>query len=571
MIAAKKRGRRALVVLDAFCGAGGSSTGARAALSARGLRHRLIAINHWDVAIETHERNHPDAKHVRANVYRQDPRELVPGGKVDLFIASPTCSTFSRALGGRPISWDQRYGRMTPTQVYRWSTLLDVKCLLIENVPEFKDWGPCRRMNPGQEPAEWRPIPEKKGKLFRAWIRRLERLGFKVEHRVLSAADFGDATTRERFFLLGRRDGKPIRWPDETHEDPKKIGDRDLFAKPRKPWRTARQIIDWSILGRSIFDRKKPLVAATLARIWTGAVREAWPRDFLDLLRLYAWALDVELPPVEREPGRSKGEAPAPFLFQMNQSRERSRGHRGVDEPLGTVTGAFLARTDNPRSNAACVRSIDEPTPTATTAGGIGLVAPFVLAQGAGGVARNVDEPVPTIPARGALSFIAAYYRNGGTASVDEPLRTQTAKDRFALVTPVDPRRGLEPSEERRGAPAHEEPLPTVTCAPRGELGLIVASFGERKGQAPRWHSLEKPLPTLCAKGRIQLVQAVRTEFGIDILFRMLTPRELARAMGFPDSYLWPETKTDATKLVGNAVAIGVARALTDALVGATT
>jgi DNA (cytosine-5)-methyltransferase 1 len=523
--------RRPLVVLDAFCGAGGSSTGARAALDARAIRHKLIAINHWDVAIETHEKNHPDAQHVRANVYRQDPRELVPDGKVDLFIASPTCSTFSRAKGGRPISWDQRYGRMTPTQVVRWCSLLDVTCLLIENVPEFVEWGPCRRINPGEEPAKWKPIPEKKGKLFRAWLRRLQRLGFrKIEWRILNAADFGDATTRRRFFLLARRDGKPLRWPAPTHA--KDGASREpLFALPPKPWKAAREIIDWSIRGKSLLRRKRQLKKKTLERIKAGAERFAWPAAFVEVLRRLIACEPVDASPL---PALPNGVVPRPLLVVLRRNAD--------------------------------VKSVDDPTP-ALCAGGnhVGLVEPLVLGQHGGATARPASEPVPTIATEGAIALIAPYYSESKPVSVDEPLGTITTRDRFALVAPVTH------ADASRRARSVEDPLPTVTGARRGELAVIVGAFGERPGQAPRVHSIDQPAPTVCARGRVQLAEGVlEGEVFIDILFRMLEPHELAAAMGFPPDYRWPETKTDATKLVGNAVATGVARALTDALVGAT-
>ena len=183
---------RVTLVADLFCGAGGSSTGARRALASLGLQMNLVAVNHWSVAIETHSRNHPEARHYCQDVNAVKPAEVVPEGKLDLLMASPTCTYHSRARGGKPIS-DQ--GRMDPWAIVHWCTELRVRRLLVENVPEFVDWGPL-------DLRTGRPIKRRRGEYFRAWTAALQGAGFKLDWRVLNAADFGDSTTRERFFLM---------------------------------------------------------------------------------------------------------------------------------------------------------------------------------------------------------------------------------------------------------------------------------------------------------------------------------------------------------------------------------
>ena len=211
---------RVALVADLFCGAGGSSTGARRALASLGFQMNLVAVNHWNIAIETHSRNHPEARHYCQDVNSVKPAVLVPEGKLDLLMASPTCTYHSRARGGKPIN-DQ--GRMDPWAIVHWCTDLRVRRLLVENVPEFVDWGPL-------DLRTGRPIKRRGGEYFRAWTAALQGAGFKLDWRILNAADFGDATTRERFFLMARSDGKRVHWPDPTHS---RSGEADLLGHGR--------------------------------------------------------------------------------------------------------------------------------------------------------------------------------------------------------------------------------------------------------------------------------------------------------------------------------------------------
>ena len=524
-----------LLVADLFCGAGGSSTGARRALAARGLRMQLVAVNHWSVAIATHTRNHPEAKHVCADLFRTAPREVVPGGRLDLLMASPTCTFHSRARGGKPISREQKYGRMTPTQVVRWVRELDVRTLLVENVPEFVEWGPVHMSRPraprcvGAGCAAERPCRARAGCYFRSWVRRLEGEGYRVEHRILNAADFGGATTRSRFFLIGRKDRAPIRWPAPTHAKGGRGG--DLFSGPVKPWRGAREVIDWDIRGRSIFGRKRPLSPKTLARIYAGAKKFRWPEPFLVILRRHMDGQSLD--------------APLPTLTAGGT-------HVGLAQPI------LL-----PQGTGTPARSLDAPTPAVVAVARQALIEPVIVPQGGGGAARPVSAPVATIATDGAHALVAPYYGTGAAAPVERPLPTVTTKDRFGLVMPVTHDDG---SARARSL---EDPLPTVTGARRGDLAFIAASFGERPGQTPRVHDLDAPTPTLCATGRVDLVEGVAAPPVYDILFRMLTPKELARAMGFGDEYSFAGNKTESTKQIGNAVSVEQAAALVGAIVDA--
>lgn len=472
-----------LKVADLFCGAGGTSSGARQAIQAAGRRMDLVAVNHWERAIETHSRNHPDAQHHRVSLDHARPTDLVPGGRLDLLLASPECVHHSRARGGKPIN-DQ--SRSSANAVLRWCEQLYVRAVLVENVPEFQSWGPL-------DGRTLRPSKKGKGRLFKAWINTLKAIGYKVEWRVLNAADYGEATTRERLFIQARRDRQPIRWPAPTHS---KTGSADLFGAGARRWRPAREIIDWNLKGKSIFRRKKPLSPKTLARIYAGAQRFKWPEPFLVVLR------------------------------------------RHMD-----------------------ARSLDRPLPTITAGGThLGVAQPMLLPQHGGGRCRMVEkEPLPTITTGGAHALVAPYYGTGVCHSSHEPLPTVTTRDRFGLVVPVTHGGGRNRVQNTR------RPLPTITGANRGELAFITAAFGEREGQAPRVHSIDRPAPAICATGRLPLVQADTRK--IDILFRMLQPHELAAAMGFED-YEFSGNKTERVKQIGNAVPVRLARALVSCMIG---
>ncbi|MFN3624404.1 MAG: DNA cytosine methyltransferase [Hyphomicrobium sp.] len=517
----KTKARKALVA-DLFCGAGSLSMGANDALGELGYEARFIAVDHWPVAIETYAANHPGARVHCVNLDAAFPAQLVPEGKLDLLMAGIECTYFSRARGGKPV-YDQQ--RASAWHIVRWATELRIKRMLLENVPEFERWGPV-------SPHTGRPIKSREGEYFWAWWRALEGIGFKLEMRVLNCADYGDPTTRERLFIMGRSDGKPIRWPTPTHT--RTLG--DMFGTPR--WKSARDhVIDWSIKGKSIYDRKRPLRPKTLARIAAGIIKFGWDEPYLIVLRQHCDALGIDLPLPTLTAGGTHIGLVEPFVL----SNQSSGAPRSVDDPLPTVTLGGAGNVRRP----GCERHA--------------LVEPFVLSQGAGGVPRAVADPVPTIPGGGAHALIAPYYGSGSgntCQSVDDPLPTTTTKARFGLVMPV--------THDGTGNRARsiDDPLFTITKANRGELAFIAASFGERPTQAPRVHSIDEPTPTVCATGRVNLVQAQKD---YDILYRMLEPHELAAVTSIPE-YVFTGTKEDVVRQIGQAVPRRTGRALALAL-----
>ena len=247
-----------LTAADLFCGAGGTSSGLVSACHRLGHELDLVAVNHWDRAIETHSSNHRAARHLCANLDSVDPRELVPSGRLNVLVASPECTHHSTARGGRPMS-DQ--SRSSASHVLRWAELLRVDHILVENVPEFRTWGPLG--------ADGRPMKSKKGQTYRAWCAALASMGYRVEDRILNAADYGDATTRQRLFVQARRGNRRPSWPIATHS--RKGGPTRTGATA--PWRPAREVIDWDLKGTPLSERTRPLAASTLRRIQAGIAR----------------------------------------------------------------------------------------------------------------------------------------------------------------------------------------------------------------------------------------------------------------------------------------------------------
>ncbi len=378
-------------IADLFCGAGGTSTGCILAARELGLDISLLAINHWQIAVETHRRNHPWARHLCADLGSVDPNRVVPAGCLRLLVASPECTHHSIARGGKPRN-DQ--SRASAWHVLHWAERLRIENILIENVAEFQTWGPLG--------ANGQPDKSRKGQTYRAFLNALESLGYQVQSRVLNAADYGDATTRRRLFIQARRGQAPI-WPDPTHSG---------------TWRAAREIIDWSCKGESIFRRKRQLSANTMRRIEAG-------------LRKFG------------------GE---PFLTILN----------GTDKSQLPSTA----------------RSCGSPLPTQTTNGHIALCQPFIiqLCHSGGDRVRTLNDPLPTIPAghRGECAlvepFIVGYHDDRKAKprvhSINNPLPTQTTENRFALCEPFL----TKYYGSAKSAQSVREPLDTVTTKERFAL-----------------------------------------------------------------------------------------------------
>lgn len=464
-----------MIAVDLFAGGGGASLGLE--MAGATVEH---AVNHWPVAISVHARNHRATTHHLESIWRVRPVETPP----DVLWASPDCTHFSRAKGGKP----RKQGiRSLAWSVVRWAAHARPRVIAVENVPEFQQWGPLHTTHsagcaglagkacpdvllsvsppdpesdsPLEDREVWGALPQcrfgtpdlkRRGQTFRAWVRRLQRLGYQVDWRVLSACDYGAPTTRPRLYVVARRDGVYPRWPTPTHGPGR-----------AHPWRAAAEVIDWSIPCPSIFERDKPLAEATLARIARGIQR---------------FVLDDPNPFVVGDM--------VPSLIHVSNGERPGQTPRTYDirRPLGTVV--------------------------------------------AGGIKQGL-----------VVAYLARHFGGRSTAgsSMREPLRTVTAQDHHALVTAFLARyQGTgEPESVRR-------PLGTLTA--RDRYGLVTVELG-----AETW--------------------AIR-----DIGMRLLTPRELARAQGFPDDYVIDTgadgeriTRTDQVRLIGNSVCPPVARAIVEA------
>jgi DNA (cytosine-5)-methyltransferase 1 len=390
-----------LQIADLFCGAGGSTTGIRQAITRMGKKANILAIDHWDVAIQTHSANNDGVTHLCESVDHIDPTKVVPGQELDLLWASPSCTHHSIARGGRPRCDQQR----APAWIIPfWLENLKVKRLIVENVPEFQNWGPLN--------DKGFPVKESKGETFKAFIAAIRSLGYTVDWRVLNAANYGDPTARYRLFIQAiKGTGRKIEWPNITHAEQQ----FNCHGLPR--WIPAKEIIDKNLHGESIFKRKRPLAPATLQRIEHG-IKKFWQpyaEPFLIILRgaSKSRSLDKPLPTVTT-----------------------SGAHYAIIEPFLTL---FHGGDDSPKRN----RSINEPLPTIDTSNRYAIIEPFITAIGqtsAKDRSRSINEPLSTVVTKQehvlVEPFLINYYGNGDAYSIDIPLGTITTKDRFALIEP---------------------------------------------------------------------------------------------------------------------------------------
>lgn len=355
------------LIIDCFAGGGGASVGIEMALG----RPVDIAINHDPQAIRMHETNHPDTLHLTEDIFKVDLQKYVKGRHVSLMWASPDCTSHSKAKGGQP----RKKGlRILPWAVYKHAKTILPDVIIMENVEEIQQWGPLD--NTGH------PIPERKGEDYRKFISAMKSLDYNFDSRELVAADFGAPTTRKRWYAIFRRDGKPILWPEPTNS---KSG--TLLPK----WKACGDYIDWSDLGKSIFDRKKPLAEATQRRIANG-------------IRKYIV------------------ENPQPYIVKDNRATAFLIQYHG-ETRTGDVRGQLLS----------------EPIKTIGTSNLYGLITAFITKFYKSGIGQGCDEPLHTIttsPGHFGLvsAFLIKYYGTGCGQTLDKPLGTITTKDRFGLV-----------------------------------------------------------------------------------------------------------------------------------------
>ena len=525
------------------------------------------AVNHWNLAVAVHKVNFPTIQ-----AHEEDITEITAATygitDCDMLWASPSCVHHSRARGGKPMSDQQR--SHADEVVERWLKVANVSVLLVENVPEFADWGPLYTTHSGGCHGGEKclkvchfdkPIPQRKGEYFRRFQASLKALGYKTEYRILCAADFGDPTKRHRFFMQAVKDGHSIVWPEPTHRDPKKGA--DMFTGHLPVWRTAAECIDWSIPCPSIFDRKRPLADATLRRIAAGVVRYVLEakRPFLVNLSHGGRLEDLDEPmrTLTAEPKGGDRAIIVPTLVGVGGRAGQSRP-RGVDEPFGVLTtkadgalvAAFLSTYHGARPGEMETdprgASLDAPVPTLATAKHHALIAATLIQTGYG----EAEGQAPRI------------------LDIQAPLGTVVAggiKHALIAATIMTNTTGHAPTELG-------EPIPAITT---GNHHALVASFLTKYHQTGgQWQPLTDPLHAVTTKDEFGLVTVEingETYIITDIGMRMLQPHELAKAMGFPDGFQWigehgkPLTKAQQVKMIGNACPVNTVAELIKAVV----
>jgi DNA (cytosine-5)-methyltransferase 1 len=480
---------------DLFCGAGGTSTGAEQAVKELGYTFTLCCVNHWPVAIETHRKNHPTARHYIEDVAVADPEKIVPEGYLDLLMASPECRFHSRARGGKPIH-DQ--GRMNPWAILRWLTALDVRCLLVENVPEYVNWGPLT--------PEGHPDPKHKGEYFQAWFFAIQKAGYKAEWRMLNAADHGDATTRIRFFLIARKDGKPIRWPEPSHSA---TGNGNMVGS-RQKWRAAREIINWNDSGRSLFDhpkyQKHPLSPKTIARIAKGLQKFGGP-----LAPLY-----INLLGLNKD---GQGKDSNAFILNRHGENGYDRAH-SVDDPMPTADTRGAGYLVEPfltpyygvdKKHSPRAHDVEEPLRTQGTENRFGLAQPFILGKQSTPVIRSVDKPIPSVTQQGSTNLIdpiiiGKQSNSAATRKVDDPVPTVTTSGHPIIIQPVAFVLGQHSGSAARDV---DKPIPTVVSD--GATALIrPVIIGQHKDVVK---SDESPVPGIATHGGISVANPVLLKY----------------------------------------------------------
>lgn len=497
------------LIVDNFAGGGGASTGIELATG----YSVDIAINHDPEAIKMHKANHPNTKHYCENVWAVDPVKACDGHPVGLAWFSPDCKHFSKAKGGKP---KDKNIRGLAWVACRWAGLVRPRVIMLENVEEFKTWGPLNRGH--------HPIKSKQGKTFEKFVQQLNDLGYEVQFKELIAADYGAPTMRKRFFMIARCDGKPIVWPEPTHAP---ADSEEVKAGLLKPYVGAYTQIDFSRPCPSIFDTSeeikekygiravRPLAQKTMDRIARG---------------LKKFVLDN----------------PEPFIIQCNHGGERRPND--IREPMPTITGKH----------------------------GYGIVEPYMVQIGQTGFSKDrskdVREPLTTIVSKNEHCLISPTLIQYHSETAQGEVRGQTIKDPIMTVDGSN-RYGLVASflskfyKSGTGQDLRE-PLHTITTSP-GHFGEVRAFLMKYYGQGVG-QDIKEPLDTVTSRDRFGLVTIKGVDYQIvDIGLRMLEPRELYGCQGFPDDYIIDHDYTGKTyprseqvRRCGNAVCPPIPAAL---------
>ncbi len=532
------------LIVDNFAGGGGASTGIELATG----YSVDIAINHDPEAIKMHKANHPNTKHYCENVWAVDPVKACNGHPVGLAWFSPDCKHFSKAKGGKP---KDKNIRGLAWVALRWAGLVRPRVIMLENVEEFKTWGPLNRRH--------HPIKSKQGKTFEKFVQQLTDLGYKVEFRELIAADYGAPTMRKRFFMIARCDGKTIVWPEPTHAP---ADSEEVKKGLLKPYVGAYTQLDFSLPCPSIFDTSeeikekygiravRPLAQKTMDRIARG---------------LKKFVLDN----------------PEPFIIQCNHGGERRPND--IREPMPTITGKhgygivepYMVQIGQTGFTKDRSKDVREPLTTIVSKNEHCLISPTLIQYHSetskdGVRGQTIEDPIMTVDSSNryglVTSFLHKYYDGGykgAGETVENPLPTVTAWDHNSVVTA-----NLIQMNNHCDGKDIRQPLPTITAGD-GHFGevraFLIKYYGQGTGQ-----DIKKPLDTVTAQDLFGLVTINGTDYQIvDIGLRMLEPKELYGCQGFPDDYIIDHDYTGKTyprseqvRRCGNAVCPPIPAAL---------
>lgn len=534
------------LIVDNFAGGGGASTGIELATG----YSVDIAINHDPEAIRMHKMNHPDTKHYCESVWDVDPIKVCEGHPAGLAWFSPDCKHFSKAKGGKP---KDKNIRGLAWVALRWAGKVRPRVIMLENVEEFKTWGPLNRRH--------HPVKKKKGATFRKFISQLEGLGYTVEYRELVAADYGAPTMRKRFFLVARCDGRPIVWPEPTHAPADSM---EAAAGIKKPYAGAYTQIDFSLPCPSIFDT----VEEIKEKYGIRAVRPLAPKTMERIARgLKKFVLDNA----------------EPFIIQVNHTGAKSDYGNSMNEPLRVVTGRkgyaivepYIAQIGQTGFADDRSRDVKEPLSTVVSKNEHCLVNPTLIPYHSETSkdevrGQQVTEPAMTVDASNRYGLVASFlqkYFNGGYhgpgADAGAPLPTVTAVDHNSLCTA----HLLQMNNNCDGKDIGN-PIPAITAGD-GHFGevraFLVKYYGQGSGQ-----KVDAPLDTVTAHDRFGLVEVNGEDYMIaDIGMRMLEPRELYGCQGFPEDYIIDHDssgkkypRSEQVKRCGNAVCPPIPAAL---------
>lgn len=609
------------IIVDNFAGGGGASTGMELATG----KPVAIAINHDPAAILMHRTNHPYTEHLQASVWDVDPEKVTGGRPVGLAWFSPDCKHFSKAKGAALVD---RNIRGLAWIVLRWAGTVRPRVIILENVEEFQTWGPVRK---------GKPIKKKSGETFRKWKQQLSDLGYEIDHRELVAADFGAPTTRKRFYLIARCDGKPIVWPEPTHAP------RDSEAVKtgqKKPWRSAAEIIDWNQPMYSIFASRKeikekfgvnvvrPLADNTMRRIIRGVDKFTLKFGQPFLVPTGYGERSGQKPrvhnisdPLPTVVSSGKHNLVGPVMAPATFSNTGGSVGSPVKDPVGTIRtagGQVLAAANlmsiGQTGGSDRIRSVENPTPTVVSKQETCLIATNLVEcnhSGAGHIssaekplgtitqkctmgicaanliqyhteqtenvrANGLKDPLPTADGSNRYGFVAVnlveYFSNGRPLDISEPMHTATSHDREALTAAF-----LQPMHAggytgRGNSP--EKPLNTVTASGGNCMAGAEIRAYQEGADFGHWPEIRHLLNRYCgyqlkSNEIILLTIGGREWFLYDISMRMLTPRELYSAMGFPPDYKIdrdytgkPYPKNQQVARCGNAVCPAMAEAL---------